>query len=216
MTMNPNLQDKIDMLVGDLRPTTGFRPVRGLAFVAVAALATIALVAITMGLRPDILSGRIDPLFLIANGLLVVLGAAAASTAVTMASPQVGNNHGGWRWAAATAALLPLTVLALLATGNMVAPDRWMSSSDLDCLVHGLGFGTIAAAALTWWVRRGAPASPARAGLLIGVASGSIGMLGFALHCPLQSLYHVGIWHAAPVLVAAFAGRLAGPFLLRW
>lgn len=216
MTMNPNLQDTIDMLVGDLRPTTGFSPVRGLAFVAVAALATIALVAITMGLRPDILSGRIDPLFLIANGLLLVLGAAAASTAVTMASPQVGNNHGGWRWAAATAALLPLTVLALIASGNMAPPAEWMGPSDRDCLVHGLGFGTVAAIVLTGWVRRGAPASPARAGLLIGVASGSIGMLGFALHCPLQSLYHAGVWHAAPILVAALAGRLAGPRLLRW
>lgn len=214
--MNPNLQVTIDTLVDDLRPTPGFSPARGIACVTVSALATIALVAVTMGLRPDIVAGRFDPLFLIANGVVLLLGAAAATSAVAMAGPQVGDNRDGWRWVAATAALLPVSVLALLGSGNMPAPVDWSSASDLDCLLHGLAFGAVPAIVLTLWVRRGAPASPTRAGLVIGVASGSIGMLGFALHCPLQSLYHVGVWHAAPILVAALAGRLAGPFLLRW
>ena len=214
--MTTNLQDTIDTLVGDLRPTRSFNPQRGFAAVAAAALATFGVVAATRGWRQDILAGQIEPLFLFANGVFLLLGAAAASTAVAMAGPQVGSQHGGWRWVAATAALLPATVVALLATGNLTKPPEWMSPSDLDCLLHGLGLAGIVAGALVWWVRRGAPASPARAGSVIGVAAGSIGILAFALHCPMDALYHIGIWHTAPILIAALVGRLAGPFLLRW
>ena len=192
-----DLQTTIGALVDDLRPSPGFRPALGLALTAGAALVTIALVAATVGIRSDALAGRFEPLLLIANGLFLLLGAAAGSAAVAMASPQVGRHDDGWRWGAATVALLPLTVLVLVVTGNEPAPGPWMDAIDGGCLLGGVASGAGVALALTAWLRRGAPASPQRAGLLVGIAAGSFGILATALHCPSTSLYHVGVWHAA-------------------
>lgn len=216
MTMKPELQNTIDALVVDLKPVGVIRRSVGLAWLALAAVATLALVAGTMGWRDDILAGRFEPLFLMSSGLLLVLGAAAATTAITMAGPQVGARHDGWRWSVAMAALLPATALFLLLTGNAAVPAEWISASDRDCLMRGLGWGTISIAAMTLWLRRGAPAAPERAGMLVGLASGAIGMFAFAFHCPLDELYHVGVWHAAPVVAGAIIGRLVIPPLIRW
>ena len=216
MKMPETNDSLIDALAANLRPVRPLRLSEGMVLVTVAGAITVAFVALVMGLRPDLLAGQFHALWLLANGLFLLLGLAAASTAVLMASPQVGQELQGWKWAAATAALLPATALVLLAARTISPPVEWMSPTDRHCLTMGLGLGLLTAAMLTWWLRRGAPASPNRAGLLVGIASGSIGILAFAFSCPSDDLYHVGIWHSAPVVVGGLLGRLIIPRFVRW
>ncbi len=181
-----------------------------------AMLATAAAAILSYGLRTDLAAGRFEPMFLIANGLFLLLGLAAASSVVAMASPQVGNQHGGWKWAAAMAGLLPASAIVILLSRPIGLGTAIFHPSDLVCIANGIALGLLTAVPLTWWLRRGAPTSPERAGLLVGLASGSIGIFAFGFHCPIDALTHAGLAHAVPVVGSALLGRLIIPPLVRW
>lgn len=216
MTMDPDTDTLIASLVDDLRPARVLRRRHGLGLTAAAAAATMVIAAVVFGFRSDISAGRFDTLFLIANGLFLILGIACAATVIAMGNPQVGSRHFGWRWVAAAAGLLPLSAVIMLASGTETPPGTVMSVHEMDCVLAGVGLGLLTAAALVFWLRRGAPTSPERAGLLVGIASGCLGIFAFAFHCSSDTIYHVGLWHTAPVLISALLGRLLVPRLVRW
>jgi hypothetical protein len=216
MTMDPDTDTLIASLVDDLRPARVLRRRYGLALAATAAIVTLAIVAVVFGFRSDISAGRFDTLFLIANGLFLILGVACAATVIAMGNPQVGSRHIGWRWVAVAAGLLPLSAVVILASGTEAPPGTLMSVHEMDCLLAGVGLGLLTAAALVFWLRRGAPTAPERAGLLVGIASGCMGIFAFAFHCSSNTIYHVGLWHSAPVVISALLGRLLVPRIIRW
>lgn len=188
----------------------------GLALAAAAGVITVGLTIALIGLRPDIAAGNFQPLFLFANGLLLAVALGSAFTAVRMGMPRVGQSSHGWKWGVAMAGLVPAAALIMLASGTEKMPAALVTRHEINCVVMGLLLGLLTAAVLVTWLRRGAPTSPERAGLLVGLASGSIGMLAFALHCPFDSFYHVGLWHSLPVALGGLLGRLVVPRLIRW
>ena len=95
-------------------------------------------------------------------------------------------------------------------------PATLITSHELKCVAMGLALSLLTATALIWWLRRGAPTATERAGLLVGLSSGSVGIFAFAIHCPFDSFYHVGLWHVMPVAIGAVLGRLFVPQLVRW
>ena len=117
-------------------------------------------------------------------------------------------------------AVLPIT--AFLGIMSIEAGhDHGLSLDDpglfyWKCAAYGLGASSLIAVASILFLRRGAPVSLNRAGWLIGLTSGSLGALAYNLTCPLDSLLHVGIWHVAPVFIAAVFWRYAAPPLIRW
>ena len=206
----------IDSLVADLEPVAPLTRSGGLTGAFVAALAAVGVAAFGIGLRPDILAGKLDPVFLLSSGLFLLLACAATFAVVQMSRPRVGNHQTGWLWAAAMAALLPaaglLTWLAARLGGGHAAVDL----AGWKCLVMGITLGLGVAAILSVLLRRGAPTSPERAGLLTGIAAGSAGIFAFSLHCPHNDIVHIGLWHASAVVVSAVAGRWIIPALVRW
>ncbi len=216
MTMRANTDNLIDSLVGDLDPVRPMRVWSGLALFGAAVLATVVMVAAVYGLRGDIAVGRFEPLFLFSNGLFLLLGIASALTVISMSMPQVGSHHQGWKWAAATTCLLPVTAAIALISRTAPMPAQWVSHEESSCLAAGVGLGLLTAVMLVAWLRRGAPIRPERAGLLVGIAAGSIGILAAAIHCPSNSVYHIGLWHTAPILISALIGWLLVPRLIRW
>ncbi len=201
----------IESLVADLTPVTPMRTVPVLGRVAFCVLAAIACVAAVLGLRSDL-----SPLFVLSAGLFLMLGVASSLTAIAMARPQVGIDRTGWAWAAAMAALLPATTLIMALSHASSAWTKSVPHTGVACMMIGLLAGLASGAVLTAWLRRGAPSSPQRAGLVTGIATGSLGMFAAALHCPNDDIYHIGLWHSAAVLLAALLGRLIVPRLIRW
>ena len=86
----------------------------------------------------------------------------------------------------------------------------------LDCFLAGSAFSVLTFAALVGWLRRGAPVSPTLAGTFTGIAAGALGSFAYGLACPIDTLAHLGIWHALPVALGALVGRLGVPPLVRW
>ncbi len=205
----------IDDLAADLAPVRPMKLAHGIALVALAVAGTIVLVELLDGLWRGIATGRASAFFFIANGMLGLLGTASALAVVRMAGPRVGNSHDGARWSLAMFAVLPaaaLVVLGLHGELRDVAHDPY----GLDCFIAGSGFGALTFLALTGWLRRGAPVSPETAGTFTGIATGALGSFAYGLACPIDTLAHLGIWHALPVLLGAALGRLTVPPLVRW
>lgn len=213
--MNRSNQALIDSLTAELVPVRPHRSRAGYGLVAVALAATILLVALLAGLWGEALSGNGSPYFYLTNLMLLALGAAAATAAVRMASPSVGN-----RYDAPALGLAMLAILPAVALGTALAAGRIElmlgGATGMHCTIRGTAAALITAAALTAWLKRGAPVQPERAGLLAGVAAGALGSMAFGLSCPVDAFDHLAIWHVLPVVILGLAGRLILPRLIRW
>lgn len=206
----------IAQLVDGLEPVRPLRLSSGLGFALAGLGVTVTTVALLFGIRPDVVTGRFDPVFLLATGLFLMLGLACAVTVIMMSRPRVGSDHGGWVWAVAMAALLPVAaVIISLGRGSAAFTDS-AAQQGLDCLMAGSGLGLMTFGVLIWWLRRGAPTSPERAGLLAGIAAGSFGIFAFSFHCSYNDIVHIGLWHSGVVVVSALVGRIVVPPLIRW
>lgn len=203
-------------LVEGLKPVRPLQHRKGMAYAVLALAAGAAIMGLVFGLRHDLATGRPDPMFLTSSGLFLVLALASAWAVIDMARPYVGTRREGWGWTALMAAVLPVAALTLVLadwlSGKAVDLDR----DGLTCLSVGSIIGLLTAAMLVFWLRRGAPSSPKRAGMLTGVASGAAGIFAVSLYCPHSDLLHIGVWHGAAVIVMGLAGRLALPRLLAW
>ncbi|MFM5917607.1 MAG: NrsF family protein [Novosphingobium sp.] len=203
-------------LVDELKPVAPLRPRRGMTLALAGLLAGCLATLWIIGMRPDFRAMEPEALPLTGALLFLVLALASAWGAVDMARPYVGLRREGWGWTASMAGVLPLAALVVLL-------GEWLRGGNVGALVNGsvcmacgLLLSLITGAALTLWLRRGAPPNPARAGLLVGVAAGASGIFAVSLACPHNDLVHIGLWHGMTVVLAGIAGRLVVPRLIAW
>jgi hypothetical protein len=217
MTMNLSPQDSlISELVADLRPMRRLSRLAGLAIFFSATAVTVLIAVSVIGMRSDILAGHFDPMFILSSGLFLMLALASSFTVIEMSRPYVGGHRDGWIWAVAMAALLPVSAIIISAADYWQGEGLKTDMSGAVCTAWGVMFSLIAGGALTLLLRRGAPTSPERAGLLSGVAAGSVGIFAETLHCPFNDIVHIGLWHGLAVIVSAGIGRMVVPRLCRW
>lgn len=216
MTMPQNSDALIAELVDGLEPVKPLRLGEGVALALVAAGVTALAVALLFGLREEWLAGHLDPMQLVSTGLFLGLALAATVTVVVMSRPQVGNDHGGWRWAAAMAGFLPLAgvIVALARGAETISPE--IMRHGAECLAGGSAASLLVFTLLVLWLRRGAPTSPSHAGLVTGVAAGAFGIFAASLHCADNDIVHIGLWHSAAVVAMGLVGRALVPRLIRW
>ena len=206
----------LDQLADDLTPVQPLRDRRvHIALLGLAIVGTL-LVAATLGARPDLLAGAPHPLVLVRAGLLLVLGGGAAAAVAAMARPGVGRDGRGWMAALAMASVLPAAALALAVIDPAATLRAIWWPSAITCLsvslTAALGFAT----PLVLHLRRGAPVTPERAGLVTGLAAGSLGVLTYSVHCPSNDIAYIGLWYGLAITIATLAARLVVPRLIRW
>jgi hypothetical protein len=213
--MSQSTDDLIREMTEDLTPVKSLRLRNGLLLVVGALMLTLIALEAGVGLWRGVWQGEASTFYILTNGLLLLLGCAATGTVLRMASPQVGNQHEGPRWAAFAVALLPIAAMPALVTHEH--PGEALDSfHGLKCMGLSLVAATLTAGVLYGWLRRGAPVSPTKAGLHLGIASTALGSAAYGLACPMDGEVHLGIWHVMPVLFGALVGRLVLPSLLRW
>jgi hypothetical protein len=214
--MSQQFEPLIAGLVADLQPVKPLRLGRGLVLAFSAMLACVVIVAFALGLRSDLMTGELDPVFLLSTGLFLLLAVASSFTVIEMSRPRVGAQRDGWMWAAATAALLPVSAVLIAGIAWFRGTPLTLDTDGAACLVIAVMLGLLVGAVLVIWLRKGAATSPERAGLLTGLAAGSSGIFAFALHCPYNDIAHIGLWHGLAVVVSAAIGRLVVPAAIRW
>lgn len=205
----------IDQLTDELEPVRSVSPWLGRAMWVGLALATAAVLTSLLGMRPDFANG--DPHSVPLISVLVVLcaGAVVAVAVTAMARPAVGAQRASWQGAVAALAVLPAAA-AVTAAGSATQRAAMMAGEGYFCLATGTLASLATIVALTLWLRRGAPTLPQRASWLVGIAGGTVGALAMAMVCPIDSIMHIGTWHAGIIAVAAAGSRLVLPRFLRW
>lgn len=205
----------IAQLASELEPVRPVRMAHGRVLLALSVLATIGAVTLGRGLWSGPLRGEAEGMFFVANTLIGLVGLASALAVIRMAGPRVGARQDGARWLLAALAILPLAAVLLAAIEGRIDWHEH-AAHGLECFIAGTCAGSLVAAALIGWLRRGAPVAPKVAGFYTGVAAGALGSFAYGLSCPVDSIGHLGIWHVAPVAAMAGLGRLFVPRWVRW
>jgi len=206
----------IDFLVADLKPVQPLK-LSGAYFLAAALIALISLlIVLIIGVRADIAVLAPKTIVLVRSGVLLLLGVATLHVIALSARPGVDTRSDGWKWTLAVAGMFPAVTAVNGLLGKPSAYEAVITSSGMWCIGISLTSALFIGAALTIWLRRGAPASINRSSWLIGLSAGSLGTFCYNLYCPSQSIEYVGVWYSLAVLFSAIAGRLIAPRFIRW
>ena len=174
------------------------------------------LMAILLGVRPDIEEAARLPMFWIklAFPAFVAVGSLFAVSRLSRPGARLGRVPG-----ALLAPVLAMWVLATYVLLGAPLPERTalvMGSTWNYCLVDIPKLSLPVLVATLWAMKGLAPTRLALAGAAAGLLAGAIGALVYALHCPEMEAPFLGVWYVSGMLVPAAAGALLGPLVLRW
>jgi len=193
------------------------RPARLLArTLPFAVLAAAVLLLATAGPRADLLQVLAAPRFLFKFLVTLSLAVPALGLLPSLATPL--PRGGAWRGALW---LAPVLLLAGVLLELRALPDaRWLPAAvghnALWCLAMVPMLATVPLAASLYCLRQAAPADPARAGAVAGLASGALAATVYALHCTDDSPLFVAIWYSIGVLFISAAGAWLAARVARW
>ncbi|WP_158624631.1 DUF1109 domain-containing protein [Caulobacter sp. 602-1] len=204
-------------LVADLRPVARHAAVRRLlAGAGVGVVASIILVDLVLGYRPDMVGAALTAMFWIKFAYALALAGLALWTVDRLARPGVSAMSRSF-WLLAPVAVL--TILAIWQLADAPATDRrhmLMGVSAAACPWRIVGFALPPLAGLLWAVRGLAPTHLAHAGAIAGIAAGGLGAAAYALNCQEATGPFVAAWYSLGVLAVGGLGATLGARVLRW
>jgi hypothetical protein len=209
-----------DLLIQQLANDHGVRPPLRAGRVLAAwwlagAMATAALVATGLGLRPDLAHDGVAALTAAKALAPLLCLALAAGAVIRLMRPE--NTGEGWLQAAVVvfAGLATVWAMGGLSTTAPLWPSvKGQTLGACLVLIPLLSLPPLAAGIVA--LRQGAPSQPALAGAWVGLGSGGIAAALYALHCTEDSpLFHLA-WYTVGIAVAAGIGALAGHRWARW
>ena len=174
------------------------------------------LMAITLGVRPDIHEAAWLPMFWIKLAFPASLAVGSLFAVDRLSRP---GARLGWVPGALVAPVLAMWLLAAFALLGATPAERVeliLGSTSEDCLFNIAMLSSPVLAAVLWAMKGLAPTRLVLAGAAAGLFAGTIGALVYALHCPEMQASFIGVWYAAGMLIPAAVGALLGPVLLRW
>ncbi len=174
------------------------------------------LMAVLLGVRPDIDAAARLPMFWIKLGFPAFVAVGSLFAASRLSRPGAPL---GWVPGALVAPLLAMWLLAAYVLLGAPLPERAdlvLGRTWKYCLV-GVPMLSVPVLVATLWAMKGlAPTRLSVAGAAAGLLAGAIGALVYALHCPEMEVPFLGVWYVVGMLIPAAAGALLGPMVLRW
>jgi hypothetical protein len=205
----------IDALSRGVEPATRPRWKLNLAMTLLVGLVVaVALVAIGLGVRPDIGAARMPVMM---KAMFSAL-AAAVMLPLTLQLMKPGRPL-GWRIGAVAVFLGLCAVCIAVALMGEEPGERmamWMGNGVPWCVVLIPVLAAPTAALLMWLLRAFAPTRLTMTGAAIGALSGGIGAMAYAMYCPTDSAAFVMTWYVLGIALSAVIGALVGAKFLRW
>ena len=174
------------------------------------------LMAILLGVRPDIDAAARLPMFWIKLAFPASIAVASLVAASRLSRP--GARLGG----TPAAIVAPVLVIWLYAAWVLLgAPPAQRAALVMGrtweyCLIGIPMLALPVFAAALWAMKDLAPTRLTFAGAAAGLLAGAFAALVYALHCPEMEAPFLGVWYVAGMLIPAAAGALLGPLVLRW
>lgn len=193
-------------------PPVGF--VLALALLAAAPVSLLMFFA-ELGVRPDIMTAMRNPFFDLKFAVTLALAISAIAAGLHLSRPEASLRGFGW-WLFVPAALLVAGI-----SGEMMLPQRvpmmtrLVGNNSRVCVasIPLMSLPLLAAALIS--LRHGAPARPAVAGAVAGLAAAGLAATIYAAHCSDDSPLFVATWYTIATALVAAIGALAGSRLLR-
>ena len=212
-----NTDELIEALAKDLTPAPRHAVGRSLAAgIALGAIGTVLLVSLVLGFNPHLGTAISHYSFWIKWAYSLSIGICAVAATARLGRPDGGNL--GWLWILA----LPVTALATIGIYEMSqVPSAqwlamWLGHSWSVCSAFVFLLSIPIAGGLLWSFRNLAPTRLRAAGATAGLTAGGWAATLYCLHCPEVSAIFVLTWYTLGIALAALAGALLGPRLLRW
>jgi hypothetical protein len=180
------------------------------------AFGTTLLMAIVLGVRPDLAAAVWLPMFWMKLAFPACLAAGAWYAAVRLSRPGVRL---GRVPAALAVPVLAMWLLAafVLARAAADAREELIFGGTWDVCPLLVAFLSLPLFVAALWAMKGlAPTRLALAGVAAGLLAGSVAALIYALHCQEMQAPFLALWYLLGMLIPAAAGAVIGPLLLRW
>jgi hypothetical protein len=192
-------------------------PARDTALAVFAGLGTaFLLMALVLGLRPDLAEAVASPLFWQKIGALALLAVVAGVAAYRSGLPgRALRSTERLRWAA-PAWLAVATMVTVVSAPAGERLGLFHSPTILVCLTMVPLLSVLPAAAMVWALRRAAPTEPARAARAVGWIAGAIGAFAYAFHCQADQPGYVLVWYGLAVVATVALTQATALRWLRW
>jgi len=208
----------VSTLIRNLKPVSPL-PAPGVRMWAWGAIVAVAgsLVAVILGLRPDLAHAAATLNFQAHTVFLVSATALAGDAALVLAIPGEQLSRARQLAPIAAAGCWVTWLLMELAAAASRSPAAWSIDFGWGCVAKAVTIAALPAAALLLMVGRGAPVEVRHAVTFAALAAAGVGALGVEFTCPKTDVMHLLIWHAGPMVALPVVAAVAGtPLFLLW
>lgn len=212
-----NTDDLIEALACDVRPVPAGRAARCVACcTAMGLAATIAVVALTIGFRPDLSQMIGDPAFVMRQVYTLSVAGFSALLLLRLGQPGAPLRLPLTGLAGTLLVILGAVVLEQSTLSGPARLEAWLGQSWRSCAINVGLIGLTATPFLFIAARRLAPARPGLAGLAAGLVAGAVAASAYGLFCTEDAVSFLASWYTLGILITGAAGAIAGRYLLRW
>lgn len=184
--------------------------------VGVGAALSFALLLAVFGLRTDLAAASLTAPFWMKWAFTLALTAAALVSVRRMGKPDGRLGAARWGLAVPVAATSAMALAELLVAPAADRTGLILGHTAARCSVSILLLAIPVYLFVILGLRRLAPTRLREAGACAGALSGAVAAGVYAFTCPESTVAFLATWYTAGVVVAAAAGALLGPRLLRW
>lgn len=207
----------IDSLSADLEPSSPGAALRRLMLgTAIGTAVAVAAILTWLGAPLSAVGSTGIPAFTMKLSFVIALAGVAGILLFIAGHP---GQHVGRRllWLLLPPAVVAVTAMMELASlPAATRDDALLGSTWQTCLAAVSLLAIPIFLGIVWGFRRLAPTRLRLAGLLAGIAAGSVSAILYALYCPETTAAFLVSWYTLGILAAGIAGALVGPRLLRW
>lgn len=215
--MKMTTEHLIETLSRDVPRVSRYALVKRVALgVAAGGLVAMILVSLTLGVRPDLKVAMHGFPFWMKWTYTTSLGIGAIYAITRLGRPTPFSLRNLWLLAIPALILTGIGVGELARTPSADWLALWLGRSWTLCPWLVLALAAPIFVGLLWSFRKLAPTNLRAAGAVAGLGAGAWAATIYCLHCPEESAIFVLTWYSLGILLAAGAGALLGPRLLRW
>jgi hypothetical protein len=178
--------------------------------------AATLLMAVMLGVRPDLAEATLLPMFWAKVGFAGTLTAGSLVAAIRLSRPGVELAGVPGILAAIVFAMWALGAVALARATPAQWPELFFGQTWRVCPFLIAVLSVPVFVAVLWAMKGLAPTRLRLAGGAAGLLAGTSGALVYSLHCPELAAPFLGVWYLLGMLIPAAAGALLGERLLRW
>jgi len=174
------------------------------------------LMAILLGVRPDLAEATRLPMFWVKLAFPAALFATVLLAVLRLSRPGARLGRVPAAVAAPVLAMWLLAAIVLLGATPGERGDLVLGRSAASCPFTIALLSVPLFCSALWALKGLAPTNLALAGAAAGLLSGAGGALVYALYCPEMAAPFIAVWYLLGMLIPAALGALLGPRLLRW